>query len=459
VDGSFKLTPHRFFSHSLKEENLFMGTAWIEILIIILLILANGFFASSEIALISSRKSRIKHLAKNGHKKAQLVDKLQNEPYLFLATIQLGITLAGTLASVVGGAKIVDFLQPLVRKIPFHSIQNASESIAIGIVVVVITYLLLVVGELVPKYLALAYPEKIAFRTVGPLNIVSKIAFIFVKMLSASSRSFVSIFVKRVPRESGFVTDEELKFIVHEGKAKGVFDQTEEELIRSALEFTDTTVRNAMTPRTEIVALDIKTGQQQVVRAITEYEYSRIPVYKENLDNIVGIIYAKDILNLLQNQELIILDDIIRKPYFVPDSKKISELLKEFQKKRIHMAIVLDEFGGTAGLITLEDIIEEIVGEIRDEYDRDEEEKIYVLSDNLAIVSASLFLGDFNKRFKTDFPEEFNTIGGYLTSVLGRIPTLDEEIKLGDLTFIIFEKIGHRLKKIKVIKESKEHRA
>jgi putative hemolysin len=436
-----------------------MGSAWVQILIIILLILANGFFAASEIALISSRKSRIKHLAKEGHKKAELADKLQNDPHLFLATIQVGITLAGTLASVVGGAKTVDFLQPLIKKIPFQPVQNASESISIGIVVVVITYLLLVIGELVPKYLALAYPEKITLRTVGPLHVLSKLAFVLVNLLSASSRFIVSMFVKGVPRESGFVTDEELKFIVHEGKAKGVFDQTEEELIRSALEFTDITVRNAMTPRTEIVALDIKTAQQQVVRAVTESEYSRIPVYKDNLDNIVGVIYAKDILNLLQNQELIILEDIIRKPYFVPDSKKISELLREFQKKRVHLAIVLDEFGGTAGLITLEDIIEEIVGEIRDEYDREEEEKIYVLSDNLAIVSAGLFLGDFNEKFKTDLPEEFNTVGGYLTSILGRIPTLDEEIKSGDLTFVVFEKVGHRLKKIKVIKESREHRA
>jgi putative hemolysin len=433
-----------------------MSHAWIEILIIILLILANGFFASSEIALISSRKSRIRHLAEKGHKKAQLVDKLQSEPHLFLATVQVGITLVGTLASVVGGARIVGFLQPLIKKIPSPPIQNSSESIAIGIVVVIITYLLLVIGELVPKYLALAYPEKIAFKTVGPLNVLSKLAFVFVNMLSVSSRSLVSIFVKRVPQESGFITDEELKFIVQEGKTKGVFDQTEEELIRSALEFTDTTVRNAMIPRTEIVALDIKTAQSQVVRAVTEYEYSRIPVYQDNIDNIVGIIYAKDILNLLQNQELIILEDIIRKPYFVPDSKKISELLKEFQKKRIHMAIVLDEFGGTAGLITLEDIVEEIVGEIRDEYDREEEDKIYLLSDKIAIVSAGLFLGDFNEKFKTNLPEEFNTIGGYLTSVLGRIPATDEEIKLDNLTFVIFEKIGHRLKKIKVIKESTE---
>ncbi|MGB2990396.1 MAG: hemolysin family protein [Candidatus Zixiibacteriota bacterium] len=433
-----------------------MGSAWIQILIILLLIIANGFFSSSEIALISARRSRIKQLAEKGHKKARLVSKLQNKPDVFLATIQVGITLVGTLASVVGGAKLVDHLKLWIERIPSPVIQNSSESIAIGLVVVVITYLLLVLGELVPKYLALAYPEKVAFRTVGFVNFLSGLAFLPVKMLSNSSRFFVSLFLKRVPKESGFITDEELKFIVRDGKTKGVFDQTEEQLIRRALEFTDTTVRNAMTPRTEIIALDKNTGQQKVIRAMTELGFSRIPVYEENIDHVVGIIYAKDIINLLQNRDLIILEDILRNPYFVPDSMKISELLKNFQKKRLPMAIVLDEFGGTAGLITLEDIIEEIFGEIRDEYDREEEEEIYLLSDNLAIVNAGLFIGEFNQKFKTDLAEEYNTVGGYLTGTLGRIPLLDEEIKLGDLTFVIFDKVGPRLKKIKVIRDPRE---
>jgi putative hemolysin len=432
-----------------------MDTAWVEILIILLLILANGFFSSSEIALISARRSRIKQLSQKGHKKARLVNKLQEKPDVFLATVQVGITLMGTLASVVGGAKVVDHLKIWIEKIPSQPIQNSSESVAIAIVVIILTYLLLVLGELVPKYLALAFPERVAFRTVGPVHALSNLAFFIVKLLSGSSRFLVSPFIKGIPKESGFVTDEELKFIVSEGKTKGVFDQTEEQLIRRALEFTDTTVRNAMTPRTEIIALDMKAGQQQIIRSMTEEGFSRIPVYKDNLDRIVGIIYAKDIINLLENRELIILEDIIRKPYFVPDSMKIWELLKVFQKKQVHMAIVLDEFGGTAGLITLEDILEEIVGEIRDEYDREEDE-MYLLSKNLAIVNAGLFIGEFNQKFKTDLPEEFNTVGGYVTGTLGRIPLLDEKIKIGNLTFVIFDKTGPRLKKIKVIRESKE---
>jgi len=431
-----------------------MTSSWIEILVILVLILANGFFSASEIALISARRSRIKHLSEKGHKKAKLVNAIQSKPDVFLATVQVGITLVGTLASVVGGATVVHELKPLIERIPISAIRNSSQSIAIGIVVVVMTYLLLVLGELVPKYLALTFPERVAFRTAGPINMLGKLSFLPVRLLSNSSRALVSLFVRNVPKESGFVSDEELKFIVREGKTKGVFDQTEEELIRSALEFTDTTVRNAMTPRTEIVALDINAGHEQAIRAMTEEGYSRIPVYKGTLDNIVGIIYAKDIINLLHDRELIILQDIVRKPYFVPDSMKIWELLKVFQKKRVHLAIVLDEFGGTAGLITLEDILEELVGEIRDEYDREEEE-IYLLSENMAIVNAGLFIGEFNQKFKTDLSEEFNTVGGYVTSTLGRIPVVDEVVKIGNLTFVVFDKVGPRLKKIKVVRETR----
>ena len=427
----------------------------LEIIFILILILANGFFASSEIALISARKTRIKQLAEKGNKKARLVEELQSHPDKFLATIQIGITLMATLASVVGGAKIVDVLKPLVQKIPIEWVQNGSEPIAIGLVVVAIAYLSLVIGELVPKYLALTYPEKIAFGVATPIRILSRLSFVIVKILSFSSKVITSIFLRRIPQESSFIGEEEVKYIISEGGKAGIFDETEQELIHSAFEFTDTYVHNIMTPRTEIVALDINSSQEKVVRTITESGFSRIPVYKDNLDNIVGIIYAKDILNLWQHQNLIILEDIIRKPYFVPDSKKISELLKEFQKLKIHVALVLDEFGGTAGLVTLEDIIEEIFGEIEDEYDI-ERPKIEILSDGSALVSPNLAIGDFNYQMKTNLPEDkADTLGGYIQTSLGRIPATDEEIELDGLTFVIFEKSGHRLKRLKVIQPKK----
>jgi len=430
-----------------------MENYWIEILLIIFLVFLNGFFASSEFALISARKSRIKHLAETGHKKAVLVKRVQAEPERFLATIQIGVTLVGTLASVVGGAKIVDLIQPLIQKIPVSFIQKSSETISIGIVVVIISYLFLVIGELVPKHLALKNSEKIAFSVVAPVEFLSRLSYPFVKILSFSTRAFTSLLVGKAPKEPPFISEEEVKYIIKEGKEKGIFDQTEEELIHSVFEFTDTYVHNIMTPRTEIVALDIKSDTDKVLRSITEEGYSRIPVYKENLDNIVGIIYAKDVLNLLQDRDLIILNDILRQPYFVPDSKKISELLREFQKKKIHLAIVLDEFGGTAGLITLEDILEEIVGEIEDEYDEALKE-VDFLSDGSAIVSAGIEMDEFNKKLKVKLPLDVsNTLGGFIINSLGRFPALDERIKIDNLVFIIYEKSAHRIKKIKVIKE------
>jgi putative hemolysin len=435
-----------------------MVSHWLEILLIIILILANAFFASSEFALISARKSRISHVARKGNKKALLVQKLQSEPDRFLATVQIGVTLVGTLASVVGGARIVDLIKPWIRSIPAPFIHKASEPIAIGIVVIIIAYLFLVMGELVPKYLALRFPEKIAFRIARPIEFLSHLSFVVVQLLSVSTRGVASLLIGKTPKEPPFISEEEVKYIIREGKEKGIFEPTEAEMIRSVFEFTDTYVHNIMTPRTEIVALDTNADTHRVVRTITEEGYSRIPVYKDNLDNIAGIIYAKDVINVLQDQDLIILDDIIRKPYFVPDSKKISELLREFQTKKIHMAIVLDEFGGTAGLVTLEDILEEIVGEIEDEYDRAIKE-VDVLSDGSAIVRAGIKVDDFNRKLKAELPLDIaDTLGGFIVNSLGRIPALDERIDLDEMTFIIFEKARHQVKKIKVIKHKQKHK-
>ena len=434
-----------------------MENYWIQIILIIALILANGFFASSEISLITLRKSRVKELIDSGNKKAFLVQKLQSEPEKFLATAQIGMTLVGTLASVVGGAKIVDLLIPLVKKLPFEFAERWSESISIGIVVVGIAYLSLVIGELVPKYLALRYSEKVALRVAGPIRLLSKISFVFVKLLSFSTKALMSLIIGKTPKEPPFISEEEVKYIVIEGRAKGIFEKTEAEIIHSVFEFTDTTVKRAMTPRTEVVGLEIGSDQNMVLRTVTEEGYSRLPVYRDTVDNVIGVIHAKDVINILQNSDLIILEDIIRKPYFVPDSMKISELLREFQKKRAQMAIVLDEFGGTAGIITLEDIIEEIVGEIEDEYD-EERKEIEVSPDGSAVVRGSFPLRELNDKLKLSLPEEkFETLTGLLINTLGRIPLLDERIELFGLDFTILEKVGHHLRKIKISKKAGEN--
>jgi len=422
-----------------------------EIILILLLIAANGFFAISEIALVAARKSKIRQLAEAGDKKAQVAQRLQEDPNLFLATVQIGITLVGTLAAVVGGARIVKVLQALFNQVSVEWIQKESETIAIGVVVIAISYLSLVIGELFPKYIAILHPEKVATNIAVPVNILSKLSKIFVNLLTASSRGLARLFGVKSNPETAFVSEEEVKFIIQEGAEKGVFEKHEEEFIGSIFEFTDKLARHVMTPRLDIVGVDLGTPQERLLQIIMEEGYSRIPVYQGNIDNVVGIIHSRDIINLLTQKELIILSDIIRQPYFVPDSKKISEILREFQKKKIHIAIVLDEFGGTAGLITLEDIVEEIVGEILDEYDIEEAKEVDFLPDGSALVKATIQIEDFNRIFKTDLPEKpWDTLGGLITNSIERIPALDEKIHLFGMDFVIHQKSGHRLEKIKV---------
>ena len=422
-----------------------------EIILILLLIAANGFFAISEIALVAARKSKIRQLAEAGDKKAQVAQRLQEDPNLFLATVQIGITLVGTLAAVVGGARIVKVLQALFNQVSVEWIQKESETIAIGVVVIAISYLSLVIGELFPKYIAILHPEKVATSIAVPVSILYKLSKIFVNLLTASSRGLARLFGVKSNPETAFVSEEEVKFIIQEGAEKGVFEKHEEEFIGSIFEFTDKLARHVMTPRLDIVGVDLGTPQERLLQIIMEEGYSRIPVYQGNIDNVVGIIHSRDIINLLTQKELIILSDIIRQPYFVPDSKKISEILREFQKKKIHIAIVLDEFGGTAGLITLEDIVEEIVGEILDEYDIEEAKEVDFLPDGSALVKATIQIEDFNRIFKTDLPEKpWDTLGGLITNSIERIPALDEKIHLFGMDFVIHQKSGHRLEKIKV---------
>ncbi len=422
-----------------------------EIILILILIVANGFFAISEIALVAARKSKIRQLAESGDKKAQVAQKLQEDPNLFLATVQIGITLVGTLAAVVGGARIVSVLKAVFLQIPVEWVQRESENIAIAVVVIAISYLTLVIGELFPKYIAILFPEKVATVIAVPVNFLSKLSKIFVLLLTASSKGLARLFGVKSNPETAFISEEEVKFIIQEGAEKGVFEKHEEEFIGSIFEFTDKLARHVMAPRPDIVAVEINTPQGQLLQTIMQEGYSRVPVYQGSIDNVVGIIHSRDIINLLTQKGLIILSDIIRQPYFVPDSKKISEILREFQKKKVHMAIVLDEFGGTAGLITMEDIIEEIVGEILDEYDLEEAREVDLLPDGSALVKATIQVEDFNRIFKTSLPEKpWDTLGGLIINTIQRIPAVDEKLALFGMEFVIHQKSGHRLEKIRV---------
>jgi len=413
----------------------------LEALIIVALILVNGFFAAAEIALVSARRARLRSAANKGDVKAKRVLQLQEDPGKFLATVQVAITIVGTLAGVLGGATVIEELEARLAA----PISGVTKTVAIGLVALAISFLSLLFGELFPKMLALHHPERFAMRVARPVHLFYLALLPVIKLLTGASRGLLNLFGFKEEARAPFVTEEEIKHLVSEGSRLGIFEKGEEKMIHSIFEFSDTPVRKAMTPRTDMVAVELGTPRERLLQFVAEEGYSRIPVYREDLDHIVGIIHTKDIINLLLNSELVILEDILRPPYFVPDSRKVQELLVDFQKKRIHMAVVLDEFGGTAGLITLEDIIEEIVGEIQDEYDVELDEVSW-LDEKRATVAARIRPEKFNQVFGASFPaEDYETLGGLLIDELGRIPSVDEKFSYLGFDFTVKEKKGHRL--------------
>jgi putative hemolysin len=426
---------------------------WLEIVFIIILVFISGFFSASEIAVIAVRKSRIKELAQAGDTRAGFVERLKNNPDKFFAIVQVGMTVTSSAASALGGATAILFIKPLVQSIPIPAIQHASGSISIILVIIVISYLFLVLAELFPKALAIRFSEPIALW-VGPGTWWSlKILSVIMNFLSWSTNTCLRLVgVKPEIKRETSVTEEEVKILLLEGMQHGVFEPAEHEMIHSVFEFADSVAKNVMTPRTEIAAVEISDSPETILNVATIEQYSRLPVYQENLDNIKGIIHVRDLLNVFRDKELIIVKDIMHPPLFVPDSKKISEALKDMQKRKSHMAIVLDEFGGTAGLITMEDIIEEIVGEIQDEYDV-EENDIIMRADGSAVVEGAVEADRICERFGVTRPEgEFESVAGMVMNALGHIPILDESTVVAGLKITVIEKDGHRLKRLRVEK-------
>ena len=249
------------------------------------------------------------------------------------------------------------------------------------------------------------------------------------------------------------LSEDEIKQVIDAGTESGVLDKTEHELIKSILEFSDITAKEIMVPRPDVVALDVHMSREPLMRRVIDEGYSRLPVYDKSIDNIVGVVYSKDLLSLLEHRDLIILQDILRPPFFVPESKKISQLLRELQQNKVHLAIVIDEHGGTEGIVTMEDIIEEIVGEILDEYD-EATKSVVESSDGSSIVDATISISDFNQQFGAEIPEtsDYETLGGFLQKLTGRLPELQEEIRQNDLIFTIAGKRARRIKHVKVVR-------
>jgi putative hemolysin len=429
-----------------------MDSPIIELLAIVILVLANGFFAASEFALIASRKSRIKNLARLGDKRAARVKNLLAQPDRFLATIQIGITFIGTLAGVFGGATLVTTLVPYLKRVPIEAVSNTAHAIAIVIVVAFISVLSVVLGELIPKYIALGNPERIALAVTRPIAVFSRLTFFLAGALTMIAKLALRLFgISRLPERS-HITEEEINILISEGAEKGIFDKTEQRLIKSVFDFTDIAVRQSMTPRVEIVGIRDDWPQDTVIETMVKNGYSRYPIYKGTLDQVTGVVYTKDVISMLVLKGMVILRDIIRKPLFVPDSMPLTTLLAKFQKRKVHIAIVLDEFGGTAGLITLEDILEEIVGEIQDEHDEDQPEFV-AHSERVAFAAGSLRPDELNEAFGVDLPEDVSdTLAGLIVDTLGKVPEAADEAVIHGVHFKILEMDGMRIMRLRVEK-------
>lgn len=427
-----------------------------ELLAIILLIVANGFFALSEFSIIASRKSKLQQKVAEGKFGATSAEKLHRNPDKFLATIQIGITLFGTVAGVIGGATIVVKLEQALSQTPIHFIAQASTLISVGLVAVAITITSVVLGELVPKYLALSYPERYARYVARPITVFTMLTSFISTLLSKAAHLVLKLV--GVTRDTGktVITEEEINLMIFEGKQKGIFDATEEKLIRSVFDFADSTVRRAMTPRTDVIGIEISTPPNNIITVIAQNGHNRYPVFDKTIDNIVGILFTKDLIHQKLNPQLIILKDLIRKAAFVPDSMPLSKLLRDFQRKKNQFAVVLDEFGGTAGIITLEDIMEELVGEIQDEDDT-KAPPLVRHSDTVAYADGAVWPGAINELMNSRLPEEkAETIAGLVIDHLGRLPEKNETVEIGGMRIIILEQQDNRLTRLKLEKITPE---
>lgn len=429
----------------------------LQVFLILLLIVINAFFSASEIAVISSNKNRINHLANEGDKRAKALLRLVEEPNRFLATIQVGITLAGFLASASAAVSISEHLAKVLDKINIPLIANASNGISLIVVTILLSYFTLVLGELLPKRIALQNAEKYALAVAGTINFISKAAFPFVKILTVSTNILVRIFHANADQVEEKVTEEEIRMMIHVGEESGVLNETEKEMIDGIFEFDNTLARRVMTPRTSVFSLDVNTPIDEIIDQVLEEQYSRIPVFDDSRDNILGILYMKDLFTeiLKKDKNEIKINQLLRPAYFVPETKNIDILFRELQMSKNHMAVLVDEYGSFSGIVTIEDLIEEVMGNIFDEHDEDFEydEFIQKLDGNTYLVHGLMSIDDVNEKLNLKLPEEhFDTIGGFVIDLIGNIPEEGEEsvVEYENIVFKVEKITDRRIELLKI---------
>ncbi len=424
----------------------------LDIFITAFLVFLNGFFVAAEFSLVKVRASQLQLRAAAGSNLAKLTKKLTDNLDEYLSATQLGITLASLGLGWIGESVVASIIIDIMHWLGINVSHEIAHQAALPIAFVTITVLHIVFGELAPKTMAIQKAETISMGVSFPMRVFYFIFKPFIWSLNAFANYFIKLIgFHSIREESDLHSSDELRFLIKESTQSGVIELSEHKLLENVFEFSDIPVKQIMVPRGRIFGVEIETNPDEIIESFIEEGYSRVPVYKHTLDNIIGVIYAKDFLTMLQHSNLIIVKDLIRPAYFVNEEEKINKLLTDMQRRKYHIAIVLDEFGGTAGLVSLEDIIEEIVGEIQDEYDQ-ESPIIIKTGENEFSVSAHATIDDANEYLPEPLPEAdgYESVGGLVINEIGRIPELYEEITIGNYSFKIMKRTKRSIELIKM---------
>jgi len=431
-----------------------------EILLILLLILANGFFAGAEIAIIAARKNRLEQLADDGDRKARRALELARDPDRFLPTVQVGITLVSTLAAAFGGARLVDYLADALAKSPWPFVQAHQHGIAFSLVVVAITYFSLILGELVPKQVALRNAETLA-RFVAPvMSLLASAGRPAVWVLEKSTSFVLALF--RVPlAKTATVSVDDIEHMIESGTAEGVVEPLEQKVAMGALRLGERTVRDIMRPRTDLDAIDVSTPTDEIIGTIAMAGFSRLPIYERDLDHILGYVHIKDLVRYLHLGWEIDLRKMLHPPLFVPETLHLDRLLEMFQAQRTQLAIVLDEHGGTDGMLTMEDVLEELVGEIQDEHRDDRAQDFVRRDDGSFLVDGGLSVADLVVKLgvKPDdvsVSRRFTTVAGLMLFLLGSIPRIGDMAEWNGMKLEVVDMDGRRIDRILITPLPKE---
>ena len=426
--------------------------------IILFLLLANGFFVASEFALVSVRQTRISQLAKEGDSTAKITESALKELDKYIAATQLGITIASIALGWVGEATLAKIIHPLFDFLPFVSGTIATHTLAVAIAFIVITFMHVVIGELMPKSIALQYPEKTTLLITKPLVLIAKIFTPFIFLLNGFGNWFLKLL--RIPPahpSHSVHTEEEINMIIEESYKGGVLNETENFILKNTLKFSDLIAKQIMVPRCNVVTISENIDLKDLDKILQENQYSRYPVHNGSFDNIIGILHVKDLYPYLRDcDEKFSLANILRKPLLVPETMTTDMLLKNFKENKTEIAIVMDEFGGMSGIISLEDVLEEILGDVQDEFD-EEEKEIKQVDENKYIVDGLLRIDEFFEFFDINRKEdEVETIGGFVQKLLGCIAKKNDKVCVEHLHIKVIETNGRRINKLLVEKSAAE---